>query len=359
MITFSLLIPSYNRPDMIREAALSLVANQADDVEILVADDASPRQAEIRAVLGDLISAGNVRFLGHTQNRGWSYNRNSLVAAAQGQWVILMGDDDRLKPGALHRLRQWLRRRPGYDAYAFGYDIIDPEGTYVYTRTSPKVVTYRLGEGAAWEELFYLDAIPMWAHHPFTMAIRRSALVAHPYEPGAGIGDDILFLFRVLMAGGGILTVPESLFEWRFAISAETRYQNLSADNSRSLRANRQIWLLLLQAQNVPAPVAALVRSPRWIRRFLKTGGAGTRRLADQVRNGGGLPLGLADPDLALEQAVPERKWEQAGKLLRGSRVFGPIHLLNVARYYLERRLHRMRVQELEARSEETTVVSN
>jgi hypothetical protein len=42
-----------------------------------------------------------------------------------------------------------------------------------------------------------------------------------------------------------------------------------------------------------------------------------------------------------------ETTLEKLGKLIRVSRVFGRIHLLNVGRYFLERHLHRLRRREL------------
>ena len=344
---FSLLIPSYNRPDMIREATLSLVVNQRPDVEIIIGDDASPRQAEIQVALQDLIASGQVRFLAHAQNGGWSRNRNALVAAARGEWVILMGDDDRLKPGAVCRMRRWMGQRPGYDIYAFGYDIIDSEGCFAYGRTAPRPVVYRVGGGLAWEELFHMDAIQMWSHHPFTMAIRRSAALANPFDAGAGIADDMLFQFRLLIRGGSIFVIPESLFEWRFAIDADPGYRNLSSDNSRSLAAHRQIWLLLLREPDLPPAVEALLRSPRWLRRFLKTPPSVARRISARAANGDAFEQGLADPDLSVTQTVGETTVEKLGKLVRVSRVFGWVHLLNVGRYFLERHLHRSRRREL------------
>jgi glycosyltransferase involved in cell wall biosynthesis len=343
LTAFSLLIPSYNRPGMIREAVDSLIANQSAEVEIIVGDDASPRQAEIRAAVEDYIALGRVQFLAHQQNGGWSENRNALVAASRGEWVILMGDDDRLKPGAVSRMRRWMSQRPGYDIYAFGYDIIDSEGCFAYGRTAPRPVVYRVGDGPEWEELFHMDAIQMWSHHPFTMAIRRSAALANPFDAGAGIADDILFQFRLLIRGGSIFVIPESLFEWRFAIDADSGYQNLSSDNSKSLMAHRQIWLMLLREPALPPAVSALLRSPQWLRRFLKTPPSVARRISARAVNGDAFEQGLSDPDLTVTVAVGETNLEKLGKMVRVSRVFGWVHLLNVGRYFLERHLHRSR----------------
>jgi hypothetical protein len=71
------------------------------------------------------------------------------------------------------------------------------------------------------------------------------------------------------------------------------------------------------------------------------------RRISERASNGDAFEQGLADPDLSVTQAVGETTLEKLGKLIRVSRVFGRIHLLNVGRYFLERHLHRLRRREL------------
>lgn len=344
---FSLLVPSYNRPDLIRETVLSLVANSGPDVEIIVGDDASPRQEEIRQVLSDLIAAGAVQFLAHQRNAGWSRNRNSLVQAASGEFVILLGDDDHLKPGALARIRRWISALPGHDAYAIGYDIIDTEGAHVYSRICPGPTVYSLKQGDNWRELFYMDAIQMWSHHPFTMAVRRKALLEIPYNPGVGIADDMLFQFELIAAGGSILAIPESLFEWRFAISATSVYRNLSSDESRSILAHRQIWLALLGSKTSVPKVREHITSATWIQRFLRTDSDLARRLSRRTRAGDGIPLGMQDPDLQAKSTFRPGLFHKMGKVFRVARIFGPVHFANVLRYWLDRKLHLRRVSGL------------
>jgi glycosyltransferase involved in cell wall biosynthesis len=338
--SISLLIPSYNRPEMIREAVLSLVANGRPGVEIIVADDKSPRQSEVHGAIADLVASGTVLFIGHQQNLGWSNNRNSLVRAAKGDWVMLLGDDDRLKPGALDRIFSWMRRYPGAAAYGFGYDVIDEEGTYVCRRKSTRRIGYELSADTSWQELFYFDALPMWSHHPFTMCIQREVALAHPYNSEMGIADDVLFLFGLLITGHRFDVIPESLFEWRRAIQLDRQYRGLSGDPRRTKDGQLRVLRHLLQIPGKPASVERLVTSELFIRRFLKTNAGTARRIATLVRQG--RTFDISADQLPADSTSGLRGWvAQLRRHLRIAGVLGPRHWQQAVQCAWDRQHHR------------------
>jgi glycosyltransferase involved in cell wall biosynthesis len=47
MPLFSVLIPSYNRPELIAKTVRSVLSSDYKDFELIVSDDRSPRQTEI------------------------------------------------------------------------------------------------------------------------------------------------------------------------------------------------------------------------------------------------------------------------------------------------------------------------
>lgn len=339
----SLLITSYNRPEFIREAVLSCIANQSQGVEIIVGDDASPKKHEVFLAIQDLVATGQVQYISHPINRGWSRNRNSLVDAAKGHWVILMGDDDRLKIGSLNKILWWIDNRPGYDVYAFGYDVIDSRGSYVHTRAAPKILTYQIYRGNEWKELFYADAIQHWSHHPFTMAIKRAVAIKNPFDEGAGIADDTLFQLRLLAKGGSIFVIPESLFEWRFAVNHDGRYSNLSSDNSRCRSAHRMVWLLLVKDDTLPQQVKALIQSPKWLCRFLRIPYASAKRISAIVATGNLSSDASGNPELGANVVGSKSLLGGLGRTIRVYQIFGWVHILNVARYIFDRHIYQRR----------------
>ncbi|MFO1418509.1 MAG: glycosyltransferase family 2 protein [Methylotetracoccus sp.] len=342
-IRFSLLLPSYNRPEFIRDAVGSLVANSGPDVEIIVADNDSPRQAEVRDAISDWIDSGQVQFIAQPQNIGWAENRNSLVRAARGEWVLLIGDDDRLKAGALHRIRWWQERCPGHDIYGMGYDVIDFQGAFVYTRCSPRLMNYRIDKGDQWKELFTPNILSGWSHHSISMAMRREAALSVPFVPQAGVADDYLFLFHALQAKLSLSVIPESLLEWRRVEQKTHGYVNLSSDAKESRYGRWLVWLEMLQATETSPEVRKLITSETYIERFLIIRRSVARALARQVSATGTAELSRENPPIRPEDWNSASFWERASRIFRVARVLGTGHLLNIARFYLDLAQYRRR----------------
>lgn len=105
----SVLLPIYNVSPYL-EACLDSLLTQVDDgVELLLLDDCSTDGTD--ELMRGLARRhpGRLRLLFHTQNSGVSAARNSLLDAAQGEWIWFIDPDDVLEPGAMSSLRQALK----------------------------------------------------------------------------------------------------------------------------------------------------------------------------------------------------------------------------------------------------------
>src|SRR5512145_2636614 len=95
---FSVLIPSYNRPERITQCVESVLANKGEDFEIIISDDASSQREAIAKAINPYLTQPNVHFLEQQTNVGEPANRNFLVSRATGQYNIILCDDDTLFP---------------------------------------------------------------------------------------------------------------------------------------------------------------------------------------------------------------------------------------------------------------------
>ena len=133
---FSILIPSYNRPEYVVQAVASVFANSEADFEVIISDDCSPRQAEIIQALTIFNKDFRLKFVPQLKNLGEARNRHFLMQCATGKYRIILGDDDKLEPHALSTLRATITRQPNFDIYLFGYSIIDEDGRCFENRHS-------------------------------------------------------------------------------------------------------------------------------------------------------------------------------------------------------------------------------
>ncbi len=97
----SIVIPTHNRWSLLSRAALpSALAQEGVDVEVIVVDDGSRDETSERlAGLGD----ARVRVVRHESPRRVAAARNSGIAAARGDWLAFLDDDDVWAPDKLRR----------------------------------------------------------------------------------------------------------------------------------------------------------------------------------------------------------------------------------------------------------------
>ena len=110
----SVIVPTYNRPLLLREALCSILAQSFKDFEIIVVNDAG---CEVDSIIKPLKLQGRILSLRHEVNRGLGAARNTGVRAARGRYIAYLDDDDRFYPQHLQTLVDFLRAHPGTVAY--------------------------------------------------------------------------------------------------------------------------------------------------------------------------------------------------------------------------------------------------
>lgn len=94
----SIIIPTYNRSDQLKNAIKSVAIQKFMDWEIIVVDDGSIPPAQITNMDSRIQ-------LYKTENRGRSAARNFGFSKASGKHVLFMDDDDELVPDFLETIR--------------------------------------------------------------------------------------------------------------------------------------------------------------------------------------------------------------------------------------------------------------
>jgi len=89
---FSIVIPTYNRPQLLSRAILSVLDQSCQDFEIVVVNDGGSRP--------ELKSDSRTRLV-EQPNRGMAAARNAGIRAARGRYITFLDDDDTLTPDRL------------------------------------------------------------------------------------------------------------------------------------------------------------------------------------------------------------------------------------------------------------------
>lgn len=123
--TLSLVIPTYNRASLIGATLDSALAQRLPFLEIIVVDDGSTD--DTAGVLARY--AGRIQVI-QLANGGVQKARNTGVAAAGGDYVVLCDSDDLFEPDYTQTISAWLARHPDYDAVYSNFVTFDERGVH-------------------------------------------------------------------------------------------------------------------------------------------------------------------------------------------------------------------------------------
>ena len=135
----TVVIPTFNRLALLREAVESVKAQTYDDWELLVVDDGSTDQTAeyVQAEQDqriDLIRSVHCGIVGAVRNLG--------VSQARGRFVAFLDSDDLWKPTKLERQIAALKSRGAQWSYT-GYELVDESGRSLkqFVAAQPKEAT--------------------------------------------------------------------------------------------------------------------------------------------------------------------------------------------------------------------------
>lgn len=129
---FSVTIPSY-KSRYLKEAVESVMSQTYEDWELIIVDDCSPE--DLRGLLEPYLADSRVRYYRNASNCGAVDvvdNWNICLERCTGDYVVCMGDDDRLKSCCLQEYRNLIERFPGLGVYHARAEIIDENGCPVH-----------------------------------------------------------------------------------------------------------------------------------------------------------------------------------------------------------------------------------
>ena len=136
----SVIIPTYNRPDYLREAVDSVFAQTYPSIEILVIDDGSSdggacTKSALQPYLAPDSAARRLPKISYLyqKNCGLVSAVNRGLTLAQGEYIQRLDDDDRLLPEKIDRSVEVFQAQPAVGLVATGYYHIDAAGRRIHT----------------------------------------------------------------------------------------------------------------------------------------------------------------------------------------------------------------------------------
>jgi glycosyltransferase involved in cell wall biosynthesis len=130
----SICIPTYKRADLLVCAVESCLKQTYRNVEILISDD-SPDDCSEKAIL-HWIESNKVRYYRNSPALKQAGNVNQLFDLAQGQYLVLLHDDDLLLSDALAKMLQCFHDNPNIIGCFGKQQLIDMNGSVLALETA-------------------------------------------------------------------------------------------------------------------------------------------------------------------------------------------------------------------------------
>lgn len=111
----SVIVPTYNRPEMVQDTIKSILNQTFQDFEIVVVNDCGQ---EIEPIITEL-NRGNdkIVYVRHNRNRYLAAARNTGIMVARGKYIAYLDDDDVFYPNHLETLVNFLENSKHRIAY--------------------------------------------------------------------------------------------------------------------------------------------------------------------------------------------------------------------------------------------------
>jgi GalNAc5-diNAcBac-PP-undecaprenol beta-1,3-glucosyltransferase len=187
MIFFSIIIPVYNRSQLLCEAIDTILIQTHQHFEIIIVDDGSTEN--IKQVLGEKYNdQQKIRYF-RKQNEERGAARNFGLAHATGDYAVFFDSDDFMKPHYLEILNRIILGNPGVKLLAAKYDY-DNNG-----KTEHHPVLQKLSEGWYDQNLFLQGNILACN---YCIKIKDHSFKYFPPERELATMEDWLFLLTNL-----------------------------------------------------------------------------------------------------------------------------------------------------------------
>lgn len=218
----SVIVPTHDRVDLLREALDSVRGQTFHGWELIVIDDCSSDTTP--AYLGGL-SDPRISHVRMRTNVERSAARNRGLERAAAPFVLFLDDDDRLFPSALERLLLSARQHPHAIASVGGRLMLRPDGS---RRRAPHPHTRRVRS-------IRTDVFFDWVGFPSQSLFRADIVrAADGWNERLTRGEDRDLWVRIARKGP-VAFVPDPVVEWRMR-PREATGEDAMARRTRLLR---------------------------------------------------------------------------------------------------------------------------
>lgn len=188
-------IPTYNRRDLLKRALDSVIPQMSSDIEVLVSDNASNDGTE------EMISEffPMVRYIKNDVNLGYEGNFLMCCRQSRGEYILVLGSDDRLAKGAVSYILNFLTKN-NCDLIFMNFRRFDVTKNDAYIQNSEYIKNYNL-----YDDIITTDRsiFMKYAGHSISYisaSIVKKSTLANVENPEKFIGTNFIHVYMIFEA---------------------------------------------------------------------------------------------------------------------------------------------------------------
>ncbi|MER3491250.1 MAG: glycosyl transferase [Mastigocladus sp. ERB_26_2] len=217
----SIITPTYNRPDYLKQALTSATRQTYQNIEIIVSDNCSPENPQ---ALVESFNDPRIRFSRNETNLGMLPNTIKAFKMARGKYVAALLDDDLWEEDFLEKLVPPLEANPNLVLAFCDHYVINADGTIDYELTEHCSQLFKradLSEGI-YQPFYKLGLVDQAVASAMATVIRKDAIDWDSIPAEVGGSWDVYLTYLCCRTGMGAYYCPQKLTRYRRHDQTET-----------------------------------------------------------------------------------------------------------------------------------------
>jgi glycosyltransferase involved in cell wall biosynthesis len=237
----SIITPTYNRPEYLKQAIASALAQTYEHFELIVCDNQSTENPQSMV---EAFNDARIRFFRHDRNIGMIENILYSFQKAQGKYIAFLLDDDLWEPEFLAQLVPPLEADDNLALTFCDHSVINAAGEIDPIASQECSETFnRATLAPGIHQPFYQLAMVDAAVSTATSAVMRRSLIdwqGIPPETGGAIDSYLRYLY--CREGWAAYYIPAQLTRYRIHEQTDTAQSGRQNAASKIRRANAEVF---------------------------------------------------------------------------------------------------------------------
>lgn len=233
-MSFSVVIPLYNKSYSIKRCIDSVLSQSYSDFEIIIVNDGSTDDSlsAVNLIYGKEIQRGFIKIIDQF-NQGVSVARNKGVELSKFEYVCFLDADDEWKTGFLQKMASFIEDYPDADLYSLAH-MIKKDGAKLYKPKHGLPNGYR-----GYVEDFFKASLRGSVANSSKVCVKKQALSVFGGFPEGVVAGEDLYVWIMLALNGKVACDMSYL---------SIVYQEI--DSSRNARKNSVPYPLTFFSKN-------------------------------------------------------------------------------------------------------------